>query len=671
MMRKVQFYTAVLLLILLGGVNQAFAIDYCYEYDAKTKACQVHEGLTFDGRTVTALTQYLDTKDLCAAKYTLPECVDAPTATNVTITGDPSVGQVLTGTYTFTPDGAEGTSTFKWYSGSDTSCTEKLQVGSEKTYTTVATDKDKYICFEVTPVDTNNIAGTAVMSAGVQITGCAEVIINWANPADITTGTALSDTQLNATIQNDIPGTLSYTPTAGTVLTEGDAQNLTVHFVPYEPAKFCPPADKTVLINVKTSSCTAALTTEPAATADTVTLAAPNQSVTFTDGTTNTASRTWTIKDASGNSVATSTDKAYTYSFATAGTYTVSLMSKDSTGCTTPAKTVTVNVGASSQPTYTSSTALNGTLTMSSCTSANIVSTLTVTNTGTAALNITSITLGGANKDKFTVSPSAALTIAGGKNQAFTITGNGSTAGNFVGTLEIAHNAAGSPAKYNLSSVIKDCAVPTYNTYVAPINKQPIGDRAYISTVIDKPIALTLTGYDPDADFFSLLIKPLAYSVVTQPANGTLSGTAPNLTYTPKAGFVGTDFFTFKISDLTSDSAPATVSVIVHPNSNVSVSEKYEMDVFCAEYQGAKYGFRLKYNPIAADPSGLYWRMDTTTLGKAYIDTKSCIPVGNDLKIVIPSALYNGTTYQFTLNNTPVQGDPYGFYWKMDLSTFK
>src|SRR5207248_2186827 len=57
------------------------------------------------------------------------------------------------------------------------------------------------------------------------------------------------------------------------------------------------------------------------------------------------------------------------------------------------------------------------------------------------------------------------------------------------------------------------------------------------------------------------------YAVVTAPTHGTLSGVAPNLTYTPAAGYNGPDSFTFKANDGTVDSAAATVSVtVVHVN---------------------------------------------------------------------------------------------------------
>ena len=50
---------------------------------------------------------------------------------------------------------------------------------------------------------------------------------------------------------------------------------------------------------------------------------------------------------------------------------------------------------------------------------------------------------------------------------------------------------------------------------------------------------------------------------VTNPANGTLSGTAPNLTYTPAANFNGSDSFTFKVNDGSLTSVVATVLITV------------------------------------------------------------------------------------------------------------
>lgn len=72
-------------------------------------------------------------------------------------------------------------------------------------------------------------------------------VITWANPADISFGTFLSVTQLNAT--TDATGTFVYTPASGTKLNEGANQDLKVDFTPAD-ASFYNSASKTVKINV-------------------------------------------------------------------------------------------------------------------------------------------------------------------------------------------------------------------------------------------------------------------------------------------------------------------------------------------------------------------------------------------------------------------------------------
>ena len=74
-----------------------------------------------------------------------------------------------------------------------------------------------------------------------------DAVITWASPTDITVGTALSATQLNATA--DVSGTFVYTPASGTVLGVGAAQNLKVDFTPTDAVNNNT-ATKTVTINV-------------------------------------------------------------------------------------------------------------------------------------------------------------------------------------------------------------------------------------------------------------------------------------------------------------------------------------------------------------------------------------------------------------------------------------
>jgi len=65
----------------------------------------------------------------------------------------------------------------------------------------------------------------------------ATPVISWATPANIVAGTALSATQLNATVATP-PGTLVYSPAAGTVLAAGPSQRLAVTFTPTDTANY-------------------------------------------------------------------------------------------------------------------------------------------------------------------------------------------------------------------------------------------------------------------------------------------------------------------------------------------------------------------------------------------------------------------------------------------------
>jgi PKD repeat protein len=87
-------------------------------------------------------------------------------------------------------------------------------------------------------------------------------------------------------------------------------------------------------------------------------------------------------------------------------------------------------------------------------------------------------------------------------------------------------------------------------------NDPPVSIDQSVTTLEDTSISITLSASDGDGD-------PLAYSIVTDPTKGTLSGTAPNLTYSPEADYNGDDSFTFKANDGTSDSNIAMVSLTI------------------------------------------------------------------------------------------------------------
>ncbi len=90
-------------------------------------------------------------------------------------------------------------------------------------------------------------------------------------------------------------------------------------------------------------------------------------------------------------------------------------------------------------------------------------------------------------------------------------------------------------------------------------NSPPVANNQVVIVDKDSPKPITLTATDPNND-------PLTYSIVQQPTHGTISppGTGGAArTYTPTAGYVGPDSFTFNANDGTFDSNTATVSITV------------------------------------------------------------------------------------------------------------
>lgn len=90
-------------------------------------------------------------------------------------------------------------------------------------------------------------------------------------------------------------------------------------------------------------------------------------------------------------------------------------------------------------------------------------------------------------------------------------------------------------------------------------NGLPTADPKTIATSEDVAANVTLSGTDPDPGD-----TVVAWNVVTQPQHGSLSGTAPNLTYTPAMDYNGADSFTYRVADNRGgQGAPATVSITI------------------------------------------------------------------------------------------------------------
>jgi VCBS repeat-containing protein len=153
-----------------------------------------------------------------------------------------------------------------------------------------------------------------------------------------------------------------------------------------------------------------------------------------------------------------------------------------------------------------------------------------------------------------------------------------------------------------------DSATATVSITINPINDVPVANAQSVTTDEDTAKAITLTGSDVDGD-------SLTYTVVTNPTKGSLSGTAPNLTYTPTANLNGSDSFTFKVNDGTVDSAIATVSITINavndaPVANaqsVTTDEDTAKDITLtgSDVEGSALTYTVIANPTKGTLSGI------------------------------------------------------------------
>lgn len=109
------------------------------------------------------------------------------------------------------------------------------------------------------------------------------------------------------------------------------------------------------------------------------------------------------------------------------------------------------------------------------------------------------------------------------------------------------------------------CSTGVVNITVNAVNDQPAANSQSKSTNGNTPVSISLTGSDLETSTANLI-----FTVTSGPTHGSLSGTAPNLTYTPALNYSGPDSFKFTVKDSGDDtsaaltSAEATVAITVN-----------------------------------------------------------------------------------------------------------
>jgi len=93
---------------------------------------------------------------------------------------------------------------------------------------------------------------------------------------------------------------------------------------------------------------------------------------------------------------------------------------------------------------------------------------------------------------------------------------------------------------------------------VTAVDDLPLAQPQNWITREDSPLPIRLSGVDPDGDVMS-------FEVTQSPVLGALSGTPPNLYYTPETNMVGMDQLWFRVFDGTSYSTEAKVEIEIIP----------------------------------------------------------------------------------------------------------
>jgi hypothetical protein len=109
---------------------------------------------------------------------------------------------------------------------------------------------------------------------------------------------------------------------------------------------------------------------------------------------------------------------------------------------------------------------------------------------------------------------------------------------------------------------------------VRPGNRPPSAADDTFTTSVDRPATVSVLGNDSDPDGDALTVTG-----TSAPGNGTVVVNAnSSITYTPAAGYVGTDSFTYTISDGRGGVGGASVSVTVSEQVNLVGNPGFETD---------------------------------------------------------------------------------------------
>jgi len=171
-----------------------------------------------------------------------------------------------------------------------------------------------------------------------------------------------------------------------------------------------------------------------------------------------------------------------------------------------------------------------------------------------------------------------------------------------------------------------------------------------VETVEGTAVPVTLTGHTPTGN-------PLAFAVVVDPLNGALSGSPPDMVYTPADGFEGGDRFSFRVGDGVHTSLPAEVAIEVSTG-----VETIPPEVLFTLPGDDATGVRVYETPVLTDTyHPTIWVQFTEPISAATVTTGSLFVKDGQGHLLSGDVVYDGTMNRarFILGEPLAQGGIY------------
>ncbi len=280
--------------------------------------------------------------------------------------------------------------------------------------------------------------------------------------------------------------------------------------------------------------------------------------------------------------------------------------------------------------------------------------TFTVSNTGNAALSISSIS---SSASAFTVSPTS-FSVAAGGNQTVTVTFAPSAATSYSGTITINHNASGSPTTVSVTGTGVVAPAPAISVSPSPLTfgSITVGASSQQSLTISNTGTAALSISSITSTIGAFTVSPTSFSVAaggaqtvivtfTPSAAGSYSGTITinhNASGSPTAVSVtGTGVSAPKTETEPNNTASQANSMVYGDSLNASISPSGDVDYY-------------KFNASAGDTVEIYsYNINSSLLDgmiMVFDGTGNSIGVNDDFlstydsRVIVP-ILSNGTYY--------------------------